>query len=123
MDRHLKWNTLPWSERVNAISINPDMANRDDIAKMASEHAELTAQLKAKDAEISKYQAGNVPISEIIADNENLANEIAAKDKEIKRLRTALDRLVSEANQDLHRLVSRAARIQGENALKLKGSE
>ena len=28
---------LPWNERVNAISINPDMATRDDIARMATE--------------------------------------------------------------------------------------
>ncbi len=34
-------NELPWSERVNAISINPDMANRDDIAKMASDIQEF----------------------------------------------------------------------------------
>jgi hypothetical protein len=30
-------NTLPWSERVAAISINPEMANRNDVAKIASE--------------------------------------------------------------------------------------
>ena len=28
---------LPWTERVNAISINPDMATRKDIADMAAE--------------------------------------------------------------------------------------
>ena len=28
---------LPWLERINAISVNPDMATRDDIAKMATE--------------------------------------------------------------------------------------
>jgi hypothetical protein len=27
----------PWSERVNALSVNPDMAKREDIARMASE--------------------------------------------------------------------------------------
>lgn len=30
-------NELPWSERVPTISINPDMATRDDIARLASE--------------------------------------------------------------------------------------
>lgn len=32
-----KSNELPWSERVNMLSINPDAANRDDIARLASE--------------------------------------------------------------------------------------
>lgn len=28
---------LPWSERVNMLSVNPDAATRDDVAKMAAE--------------------------------------------------------------------------------------
>lgn len=38
---------LPWSERVNAISINPDMASRHDIAQMAAELSEY-AMIEAK---------------------------------------------------------------------------
>ena len=34
-------NGISWTERVNAISINPDMATRDDIARMAAEIPEL----------------------------------------------------------------------------------
>jgi len=29
--------SLPWSEKVPAISINPEMATRDDVARLASE--------------------------------------------------------------------------------------
>lgn len=39
-------NELPWSERVNAIAVNPDMASRDDIAKLASELGEATRLLR-----------------------------------------------------------------------------
>ena len=28
---------IPWDERVSAISINPDMATREDVARLASE--------------------------------------------------------------------------------------
>lgn len=30
-------NELPWGERVNRLSVNPDAASRDDIAKLARE--------------------------------------------------------------------------------------
>lgn len=29
-------NELPWGERVNMLSINPDAATRDDVAKLAA---------------------------------------------------------------------------------------
>lgn len=34
-------NELPWSERVNMLSINPDAASRDDIARLATEVGEF----------------------------------------------------------------------------------
>lgn len=36
-------NALPWPERINMLSINPDAATRDDVAKLASDltHANL----------------------------------------------------------------------------------
>ncbi len=30
-------NELPWSERINMLAVHPDAANRDDVARMASE--------------------------------------------------------------------------------------
>ena len=32
--------SLPWPERISMISINPDSASRDDIARMAAELSE-----------------------------------------------------------------------------------
>ena len=36
---------VPWSERVPAISINPDMATRDDVARLATEYMEARHEL------------------------------------------------------------------------------
>ena len=33
--------SIPWLEKVNAISVNPDMATREDIARLAAEHSGL----------------------------------------------------------------------------------
>jgi hypothetical protein len=45
-------NELPWSERINAISVNPDMANRDDVAKMAAQLSEAKAEVEALQQQI-----------------------------------------------------------------------
>ena len=37
--------SIPWAERVATMSIHPDIANRQDIAKMASEIMELRRAL------------------------------------------------------------------------------
>jgi len=42
---------LPWNERVAAISVNPDMASREDIARMA---AELMEKCSDEDVERMK---------------------------------------------------------------------
>ena len=39
---------LPWKERVGMLSINPDAASRDDIARMASELYAAMAPLAQK---------------------------------------------------------------------------
>lgn len=36
---------LPWSERVNCISVNPEMATIADIARLAAEHSDMTQLL------------------------------------------------------------------------------
>jgi hypothetical protein len=38
--------TLPWDERIATISINPDMATREDIAMLAAELMEARAEVK-----------------------------------------------------------------------------
>ena len=38
---------LPWNEKVPVLSINPDMATRDDIARLASELMEARQMLAA----------------------------------------------------------------------------
>lgn len=45
---------LLWDERLNAISVNPDMATREDIAKMASELSDLRASLATSVARAEK---------------------------------------------------------------------
>lgn len=51
---------LPWSERLNALQINPDMATREDIANMAEELCEKIAE-----CERLKSMLGFVEIKEV----------------------------------------------------------
>lgn len=44
---------LPWNERVPAISINPDMATRHDIARLAAELMEARNEINLLKDEIS----------------------------------------------------------------------
>ena len=41
MEKREQHSRLPWSERVNAISVNPHMASIHDIWKMAGELSEF----------------------------------------------------------------------------------
>lgn len=38
-------NKLPWSERVTMLSIHPDAATRDDVARLASELTDAKMQI------------------------------------------------------------------------------
>lgn len=45
-------NELPWSEHLNMLAVHPDAANRDDVARMASELGAIKLNaLKANDTE------------------------------------------------------------------------
>jgi len=37
--------SIPWAEKVALISINPDVASREDIARLAAELMEATQKL------------------------------------------------------------------------------
>ena len=50
-------NELPWGERINMLAVHPDAANRDDVARLASELGDCLRTLetindKTEDAEI-----------------------------------------------------------------------
>jgi len=58
---------IPWSERVNMLSINPDAASRDDVAKMAAELSDAKAIEKERDrlkAELAKKSAEKEVVEE-----------------------------------------------------------
>lgn len=50
---------LPWTERINMLSINPDAASRQDIAMLASDLSALTiAAVKLIVSERAKKEGG-----------------------------------------------------------------
>ena len=53
---------LPWNERVTMLSINPDAANRNDVARMAAELMEANHENeRLKEALQSLYDEQNGP--------------------------------------------------------------
>jgi hypothetical protein len=61
-------NNLPWSEKVNMLSINPDAASREDIAKMAAELSEKDRELQKARKELDISSVAGVYMDRSIAD-------------------------------------------------------
>lgn len=63
-----------WLERIVALSVNPDMADRDDVARLAADlmearHALHELRLACTDA----YKAGRIPAEPFVAAGNVLA--------------------------------------------------
>ncbi len=83
---------LPWNERVTMLSINPDAANRNDVARMAAElmeanheNARLWDKLKAIH-EICETWLGKGNCNE--CDSARIIAKAALEDKRIKENQT-----------------------------------
>lgn len=81
---------LTWNERINAISINPDMATRDDIARLASELSETnsvnTSGVLDPLINTKEYYKAGIEIEK--EENEYLRKELArleAENSEMKK--------------------------------------
>ncbi len=57
-------NELTWPERVNMLSINPDAATRDDVARMASELSTYEMFMLRLKASVVLFENDIVPVNE-----------------------------------------------------------
>ncbi len=53
-------NELPWCERINMLSIHPDAANRDDVARLASELGDCLRLLQILRNTLEEFQVREV---------------------------------------------------------------
>ena len=98
MDRCLKWNNeLPWSERINAISINPGMATIDDIAKLAAEHGQQHADNEAYQKQIADLCLEMVDDK---AENKTLCDRIEAQDEELAAIKASFRKYKNDAQAE-----------------------
>lgn len=53
-------NKLPWRERINMLAVHPDAANRDDVAKLASELGDCLRLLEIIRRKIEEVQSKEI---------------------------------------------------------------
>ena len=66
-------NELPWNERVNMLSINPDAATREDVARMAADVSDVL-KIETIAAELEQRKEIALSIISAIGDTRQLSS-------------------------------------------------